>query len=223
MLSYIITYGLLLFYYSLFLLAVSTGVKNDSGKLKDVLEGKGEAGILFCRLVAGIFFLGIGAAILFEKRKLDTGIISPEWNSNIIVWLIAFAAVIVGITSAFKNLNHNSSIHSLPLHLPLSFLFTRTLFLIVYEFFFRGVMLFIMIEDTGMIAAIILNLIFYVFVHWFDKQERYGSLIMGVILCGLVIYHHSIWPAIIIHLSLALSYEISLLIKYRSSFKKSLV
>ena len=221
MLSYIFTYSLLLFYYSLFFIAVTTGAKSGSGQLKDVLSGKGEAGILFSRLMAGIFFLGIGAIVLFERRELDLQLISPGWNGHYMVWILAAVAIIVGIYSALKKPVTNNSLHSFPLHLPLSFVLIRTLFLMVYELFFRGIMLVIMMEDMGVVMAIIFNLIFYVLVHWFDKQERYGSLIMGLILCGVTIYYYSIWPAVIIHLSLALGHEITLLIKNKSLIKKS--
>ena len=221
MLSYIITYALMLFYYSMFFIAVSTGAKSGSGQLKDILAGKGEAGILFSRLMAGIFFLGIGAIVLFERRELDTRIISLSWNGNYIVWILTAAALILGIYSALKKPAANNLLHSLPLHLPVSFLLIRTLFLIVYELFFRGIMLVIMMEDMGLVIAIILNLVFYVLVHWFDNQERYGSLVMGVALCGVTIYYSSIWPAVIIHLSLALGHEITLLIKNKSLIKKS--
>ena len=93
--------------------------------------------------------------------------------------------------------------------------------MIVYEFFFRGMMLFVMIEDLGLVAAVIINLVLYTLVHWFDKKERYGSVFMGIILCSVSIYYHSVWPAIIIHLSLALSNEITLLINNKSLIKKS--
>lgn len=223
MLTDIITYALMFFYYSLFFIAVSVGAKNGSGQLKEVLTGKGEAGVLFMRLIAGIFFLGIGSTVLFVKRELDKNIIEIDWSWNYIVWILTVAAAIVGILSAYKKPRPDNSTYSLPFHLPLSFVFTRTLFLIVYEFFFRGVMLFIMIEDLGTAMAIIFNLIFYMLVHWFDKCERYGSLIMGIVLCALTIYYHSIWPAIIIHISLALSNEITLLIKNKSLIKRSWV
>lgn len=221
MLSYILTYTLMLFYYSLFFLAVSTGARSGSGQLKDVLAGKGEAGILFGRLMAGIFFLGMATIVLFERRGIDAEIMSFAWDGNYIVWILTAAAIILGISSALKKPVSNNSPHSLPLHLPLSFVFVRTLFLIVYELFFRGAMLVIMTEDMGVVVAIIFNIVFYVLVHWFDKQERYGSLVMGIVLCGVTIYYYSIWPAVIIHLSLALGHEITLLIKNKSLIKKS--
>jgi membrane protease YdiL (CAAX protease family) len=217
----ILTYGLMLFCYSLYFIAVTRGAKNGGAQLKDVLAGKSEPATLFSRLIAGIFVLGIGATVLFDQRELDTAIISFGWNADYVVWTLTLTAMITGVSLAFKKSNPNGSIHSLPLHLPLSFVLIRTLFLIVYEFFFRGVTLFIMIEDFGVVIAIIFNLILYALVHWSDRQERNGSLIMGSALCGVTIYYHSVWPAIIIHVSLALSYEITLLIKNKSLIKRS--
>jgi membrane protease YdiL (CAAX protease family) len=205
----------------MFFIAVSAGAKSGSGQLKDVLAGKGELDVLMIRLIAGIFFLGIGGAVLYERREAVHDIINPDLNYSYIVWILIVLAMIIGISSALKRSNFNNSHHSLPWYVPLAFVFTRTLFMIMYEFFFRGVMLFIMIEDMGAITAVILNLVLYMLVHWFDKQERYGSLIMGVALCGVTIYYHSVWPAIMIHLSLALSNEIALLIKHKSLIKKS--
>jgi len=214
----------MLLYYCFLFKIVKTGFKKNSSQLKDILSGKGEPGILFTRLLSGIFLLGIGTVTLFEKADVDLEIFTPIWNDyNTSIWIIIAAAIIIGTLSAFKKIfpSHNSG-HSLPFYLPLSFVFVRTLFLIVYESFFRGVILFIMIEDLGITAAVIINLILYAIVHWFDKKEKYGSLLMGAILCGVSIYYHSVWPAIIIHLSLALSHEITLLINNKSLIKKSL-
>lgn len=223
MLSHIITYGSILFYYSLFFLAIVIGQKSGSGQLKDVLSGKGELDTLIARLIAGIFFLGTGASVLSAIRKIDSKIIDFSLNDfDLFVWVLMAFAIIVGSLAAFKKISPTDNFnHSLPLSLPLSFFLIRTLFLIVYEFFFRCAVLFIMIEDIGVVAAVIANLFLYVTVHWFDKKERYGSLLMGVVLCCVSIHYNSIWPAIIIHLSLALSHEITLLINYKSLIKKS--
>jgi len=214
----------MLLYYCFFFKTVKAGFKKNSGQLKDILSGKGEPGILFTRLIAGIFLLGIGTVTLFEKRNVDLEIFTLAWDDyNASVWIIIAAAIIIGTFSAFKKIYPaNNSSHSLPSYLPLSFVLVRTLFLIVYESFFRGVMLFVMIEDLGLSVAVIVNLILYALLHWFDKTERVGSVLMGIILCSVSIYYYSVWPAIIIHLSLALSHEITLLINNKSLIKKSL-
>lgn len=223
MLNYISTHGLLLFYYSLFFIAVYTSSKNSSGQLWDILCGKGEAGILFSRMLAGIFFLGIGAIHLIIKRNPDAAIFTPAYPCEpAAYWVIpAAAAALAGMFSALKKITPAVQYTAfLPFHLPLSFVLVRTLFLIVYEFFFRGVLLFIMLSDLGTVAAIAINIVLYVFIHWFDKKERYGSVPMGLLLCVVSIYYRSVWPAIAIHMALALSHEITLLIKNRSLIKK---
>ncbi len=213
----------MLFYYSLFLLVIATGHRSGGGQLKDILTGKGEPGILFTRLIAGIFFLGICTATIFAKRNLASEIFTPAWcEYQIPVWTLTAAAIITGTLSASKEIfPAENSNPSLPLWFPPSFILLRTLFLIVYEFFFRGALLFVMIEDLGLITAVIVNLILYVLMHWFDKRERYGSVIIGIILCGASIYYQSAWPAVLIHLSLALSHELFLLINNKSRIKKS--
>ena len=223
MLSYITTYGLMLLYYFFFFKAVKTGFEKNSGQLKDILSGKGEPGILFARLISGIFLLGIGTATISIKTNIDAEIFAFTWNDyKSSVWIIIATAIIVGILSTFKKIYpSNNSSHSLPFYLPLSFVFVRTLFLIAYESFFRGVMLFVMIEDFGLVAAVIVNLILYAMLHWFNKKDRYASVLMGIILCSISIYYYSVWPAIIIHLSLVLSHEITLLINNKSLIKKS--
>ena len=223
MLSDITTYGLLLLYYWFFFRTVKAGYKKNNGHLKDILSGKGETAILFTRLISGIFLLGFGTIIISIKRDIEGALFIHIYHDyETFVWIIMAAAITIGILSAFRKIYPpNSSGHSLPLYLPLSFVFVRTLFLIVYEAFFRGVMLFVMIEDFGVPAAVIINLMLYVLLHWFDRKERYGSVVMGIILCFVSIYYHSVWPAIIIHLSLALSHEITLLINNKSLIKKS--
>jgi membrane protease YdiL (CAAX protease family) len=213
----------MLLYYSFFFGAVKTGFRKDSRQLKDVLSGKGKPGILLTQLIAGIIFLGIGTATLFENRNLDVEIFTLIWSDyDAYVWIIIATAIIIGTLSAFRKIYPSSiSSHSLPSYLPLAFVLVRTLFLIVYESFFRGVMLFVMIEDFGLAAAVIVNLILYALLHWFEKKERYGSVLMGMILCSVSVNYHSVWPAIIIHLSLALSHEITLLINNKSLIKKS--
>ena len=77
-----------------------------------------------------------------------------------------------------------------------------------------------MIEDFGIAVAVFINLLLYVLIHWHsEKKERYGSVLMGLALCFLSIYYQNVWPAIVVHLTLALSNEIGLLITNRSLIK----
>jgi len=223
MLPEITTYGLMMLYFFLFFMAVYASSACNSGELKDILTGNGEPGVLLNRLIAGIFFLGAGTIHLSINKNLDPEIFLPLQNKNTFhIWLLIVAvAVIVGTFSAIKKITpHTFITSSVPSSFPLSFVFIRTLFLIVYEFFFRGVMLFVMIEDFGMEAAVILNILFYVLIHWFNKNERVGAVPMGLILCWVTIHYHSVWPAIFIHVALALSHEFTLFFNYHLLIKK---
>jgi membrane protease YdiL (CAAX protease family) len=217
MFTEVTTYGILLLYFFLFFIAVYASSESNSGELKDVLTGKGEPGVLLNRLIAGIFFLGTGTLHILIKRNIDTGIFLPMQQDKLFhTWLIpAAAAIITGAVSAFKKItNHTSFTPSLPSSFLLSFGFVRTLFLIVYEFFFRGVLLFVMMEDFGTEAAVIINILLYVLIHWFNKIERTGAVPMGLVLCLATIYYNSVWPAVFIHVALALSHEFTLFSRY---------
>ena len=221
MLSYITTYGLMLLYFSLFCLAVKTTHESRGGNLSDMLAGKSEPGILFTRLMAGIFFLGISTAMLVAKRNFDFKIYNPFVGEGSWIWIcVTGLAIAVGVIQGNKKIAAENSAHFLPPYLPLAYVAIRTLFLIIYEFFFRGAMLFVMTGDFGVTIAVIINLALYVLVHWYDKKERYGSVIIGGIFCWLTIYYHSVWPAIFVHVGLSLGYEITLILNNQSLIKK---
>lgn len=93
--------------------------------------------------------------------------------------------------------------------------------LVIYEIFFRGVLLGILLEHFSMPVAIALNIILYAFAHAFSSRKEFiGSFFFGLLLCYLTILNHSIYPAVLLHLFLALPYESILVSKYQSLTKK---
>ncbi len=99
-----------------------------------------------------------------------------------------------------------SSFHAM-LHIVL-----RSSFLVSYEWFFRGCILFSCIDLFGTIPAIIINLVLYALIHSFNgKKEMYGSVPFGLMLCLFTIWYQSVWPAILLHLLLSSSHESFLL------------
>ncbi|WP_223551157.1 CPBP family intramembrane glutamic endopeptidase [Aestuariivivens sp. NBU2969] len=84
----------------------------------------------------------------------------------------------------------------------------RFTFLLGYEFFFRGVLLFKFLEFTTLPMAIFYATILYVVIHSFDsKKEVLGAIPFGVVLCLFAYYTNSIWYPFLIHLSLSAVYE----------------
>jgi membrane protease YdiL (CAAX protease family) len=93
--------------------------------------------------------------------------------------------------------------------------------LIIYEMFFRGVLLGIFLEYFSTPVAIALNIILYAFAHAFSSRREFiGSFFFGLLLCFMTILNHSVYPAVLLHLFLALPYESILLFKYQLLTKK---
>jgi membrane protease YdiL (CAAX protease family) len=223
MMTYVITYSIVLLSYSLFFYIVRIAQKNNNGDLKTVLSGHGSPGILLSLLAAGIILLGIGTAVVILTRSYNEKIFIPVVNGSVLpAWIIIVAALLTGLFGTEKKLLPSSlNIQPLSFSFPFLFILLRTLFLIIYEIFFRGIMLFCLIGDFGIAVAVFINLLLYVLIHWqSDKKERYGSVLMGLVLCFITIYYQNVWPAIAIHLMLALSNEIGILITNRSLIKK---
>lgn len=222
----LIIYGILAFYFCMYQLAVYHSARNNSRQLQDILTGRGEPGVLLARLIAGIFFLGMAVVHVAGIRESETAFLNiPDEVKTLTLFLIALITVfagglITGYRMQFGSSSSNSLNH-LPLFYPQGFVILRTVFLVVYEFFFRGILLFVLLESTGVIAAFSINTFLYVINHWYDKKERYGSIIAGVILCWITVFYQSVWPAVIIHLFMALSAEIVQLGRFKSTLKTS--
>ena len=115
-----------------------------------------------------------------------------------------------------KTVNHKDSSFHAMLHIVL-----RSCFLVSYECFFRGFVLFSCIDLFGIIPAVIINMVLYALLHSFNgKKEMCGSVPFGLMLCVFSIWYQSVWPAILLHLLLSSSYESCLLSPFFSKKSK---
>ena len=80
------------------------------------------------------------------------------------------------------------------------------IYLLTYEFLYRGVLLFGLIEAFGVWPAIMVNTIIYSLAHVpKGNREALAAIPFGIILCYLTIKTETIWIAVFVHLVLALS------------------
>lgn len=101
-----------------------------------------------------------------------------------------------------------------------TYLTLRFAFLLCFEFFFRGILLFKILEFERPIFAIISSTFLYVLVYVFDAQKKFFRAISsGILLCVFSYLTKSIWYPYLIHLTFSAVYEISMF--YDLSFKKS--
>jgi membrane protease YdiL (CAAX protease family) len=84
----------------------------------------------------------------------------------------------------------------------------RVLFLIAYEWFFRGLLLAGFSSWVGVRYSIIINVLLYALIHIpKSKKEAMGCLPLGLLLCVFTVWWQSVWPAIIFHVQFAIVNE----------------
>jgi len=102
--------------------------------------------------------------------------------------------------------------------------FLRTGFLVIYEWFFRGLLLLSFSTWLGINWAIVINVVLYVVLHSHkSKKEILGCIPFGVLMCVFTVWWQSVWPAIIFHVQFAIVNEWPLLQKSISLQKQNAI
>lgn len=78
------------------------------------------------------------------------------------------------------------------------------LYLAGYEFLFRGVLLFPLVETMGAWPAVAVNTVLYSATHVpKGRDEAIGAIPLGFLLCWVTLQTQSLWPAILVHIFMA--------------------
>lgn len=180
--------------------------------LEKALFNKNGITYLNLRHIIGILLFGVLFYLLVpDYQSLLISIKLPNLTFSAISVIILVATVLMAITSVNKSIK-GIKIKSINFH-QIDWLYfpIRVVFLLAYEYFFRGVLLFSLIYSLGLVAAISLCTFLYVLIHAFDtKEEIIGAIPFGIILCLLSYYSQSIIIPFIIHVALSLVYEVKL-------------
>lgn len=132
-----------------------------------------------------------------------------SWNENYtgLTYVLFFLAFIISAFSAKKEFKVNA--YRIVGKEKIFYLLIRVLFLVGYEFYFRVVLL-QAFYFLPIAFAVVINVILYSAAHAFSgKKEMIGSVPFGFALCLLTILHQSVWPAIMLHIILCVTYESS--------------
>lgn len=80
------------------------------------------------------------------------------------------------------------------------------IYLLAYEFLYRGILLFGLLDAFGVWPAIMVNTIIYSLAHLpKGNREALAAIPFGILLCYLTIKTETIWISVIVHVALALS------------------
>jgi hypothetical protein len=181
----------------------------------------GQPKLLIILHVGGIFLFGI--LPFLSKHLSAVSIFNPDSFGSWSTWLSFLAASIVLLASlrAVKKFNLHSGEAQPEIRLSNSFFtgyfFVRILFIAAYEIWFRGFLLNDSMMAFDPVIAIGLNLVLYVLLHVVNgKREMIGCIPFGLVLCFLCTWQNAVWPAIMIHLTLTISYEAGMIHKLKT-------
>ena len=169
---------------------------------------------VFFRLTGFVCF-GIIPLILFGRYEIEFDFLTIEKGHLVdtMFWtaLLSFIAVVVGyinVKTSKTSIYPQFKIERWTVGYKFLTYATWILYLTGYEFMFRGLLLFGIVEEFGYYPSIILNVVLYAFVH-IPKglKEALGCFILGPILCVAALHTETILVPVIIHISLCLSNE----------------
>ena len=80
------------------------------------------------------------------------------------------------------------------------------LYLLAYEYLFRGILFFGVLPWLGLYATIALNTTIYALAHLpKGAKETIGAIPLGIVVCLITFETGNIWVAFLVHMILALS------------------
>lgn len=167
-----------------------------------------------------IMLMAIVCVVLYSVRPLN-GFLQFSWNENFVGETISLSIICflisIGSAAHFETINRTAfSIKERMLYFSL-----RVPGLILYEIFFRGVLLAIFMEWFTMPLAILFNIILYAAAHAFGSQKEFvGSIPFGFLLCAVTVFNGSVYASVLLHLLIALPFEIMLFEKCQLLTKK---
>lgn len=180
--------------------------------LAELVSGKRDLNVLNHRHFTGVLLMLFGIVCYYSRPGASTAWLLPHLKEEAL-WLTIVMAV--GATAfsyflGFKALRFKRTTFSqkrADLYLLL-----RLLYLVVYEVFFRVVLLSAALQFTTAYAAVLINVLLYAVAHMYSaRREMLASIPIGFLWCYLTLQHGSVWPVVILHLLLSLPYEAILL------------
>ncbi len=203
--------GALIFFYLYYYIAHSAYFENSIKKNQNIGD---ELKLFLSRKILGFFVLGIiPGTLYFLFLKPEYSLIdffNGKFSSSLLIILI----LIVIITFlAFMNQKKNPQRNSLQINITnwnLSLFginaFGWIIYLLGYEFLFRGLLLFECYNSFGFWPAIAINVVIYSAIHMINsRDEAIGALIFGSIACYFTLQQGTILIPVMMHIALSLS------------------
>jgi len=198
-----------------YVLSINSGFAGRAGSISRRFDKQGNHVIL--QRILGLVFLGVMSvlviSILPEVMPTDYGLgfafqKAPPWWSLLLLPAILvigfFSARMKGILKLYPQIRANSWTPAMVVLNGLSWI----IFLVGYEFLFRGFLLQASLDIMATAPAIALNCALYAGAHFYKGPgETIGAIPAGILFCYLTVLTGNIWCAVILHSVMAISIE----------------
>lgn len=160
----------------------------------------------------GIVLFGVLSYMIApEFRYLISVFDQSDWQIIMLGIVALVLSAILAFNSARRNSKKRTERPSVTYIQAWNYFPIRILFLFAYEFFFRGVIFFSLLQCFDLYTSILITTILYVLIHSFDSRaEILGAIPFGIVLCFLTYFTNSIWIAFSIHMTLSVVYELNI-------------
>ena len=194
----------------------NSGSLNKKFQMKFGPNRAQEFWIHFRQLTGFIFLGGIPflVVLFILKEKISAFGLSLSLSNRVLYYIVILSAIIVFINFFASKSRNNQNKYPLirtkvwDIKLLIRSLSGWIIYLLAYEFLFRGFLLFVCIQSFGIWPAIIINIIVYSLAHVPQgSNEAVGAIPFGLVLCVVVVLSGNIWPAFLLHTVLAVSNE----------------
>jgi hypothetical protein len=92
------------------------------------------------------------------------------------------------------------------------YIFIRSSYLVIYEWFFRGLLLQVSLEYCSVEVAVCINILLYTVAHMYSaRHELIACIPLGLLFCWLRLEYGSVLFPILLHLCMAIPFEIRIL------------
>lgn len=206
-----ILFGTLIFFYLYYYIAHSKYFENRSKKSRNIRD---ELKLFLSKKVLGFFFMGVIPGVLYflllEPEFSLADFFSGKFPSSLYIVLILIGIIFL---ATYLNQRSNPQRNSLQVNItewtPAIFginAFGWIIYLLAYEFLFRGILLFECYINFGFWPAIAINVVLYSAIHMINsKSEAIGAIIFGIVACYFTLLQGTILIPVMMHVALSLS------------------
>ena len=180
--------------------------------------------------VLNYFHLLLISLMLVTSCTIRAGYFLLQFPDKITVEQLGAFLMVFGVISflPWKKFSNEVTVGQYVFGQPASRIALYTLlrigFVVIYEWFFRGLLLLSLSEWLGINWSIVINVFLYAMLHSHkSKKELFGCVPFGLLVCVFTVWWQSIWPAIIFHVQLVIVNEWPLLQKSISFQKQNAI